>query len=216
MISVELLAVAPMTTIAGAVGLVEAVLAAVVPGRMTVASARRVAARAQSGAWRGSVLSGKCRCYCSPRSRALHPSRSLSRCRNPPRGRPPGPCARLSPASSPVRCSCRRSTSIAEQTYTWGEQYRTIPARYQKMIDDSELAFTKRDVEASGAALTEDFSWYTVKEDGPKEMVRGREATMARLRMFFASPMWTTNDSEVHRLGMVGNTLVQVEIDTLK
>ena len=106
-------------------------------------------------------------------------------------------------------------TSLAEQTYTWGEQYRTIPARYQKMIDDSELAFTKRDVEASGAALTEDFSWYTVREDGPKEMVRGREATMARLKMFFESPMWTTNDSEVHRLGMVGNTLVQVEIDTL-
>jgi len=106
-------------------------------------------------------------------------------------------------------------TVVAEQTYTWGEQYRIIPARYQKMIDDSELAFMKRDVEASGAALTEDFSWYTVKEDGPKEMVRGREATMARLKMFFESPMWTTSDSEVHRLGMVGNTLVQVEIDTL-
>ena len=106
-------------------------------------------------------------------------------------------------------------TVVAEQTYTWGEQYRTIPARYQKMIDDSEDAFMKRDVAASGAALTEDFSWYTVKEDGPKEMVRGREATMARLKMFFESPMWTTNDSEVHRLGMVGNTLVQVEIDTL-
>ncbi|MSR09232.1 MAG: nuclear transport factor 2 family protein [Gammaproteobacteria bacterium] len=107
-------------------------------------------------------------------------------------------------------------TSVAEQTYTWGEQYRTIPARYQKMIDDSELAFTKRDVAASGTALTEDFSWYTVKEDGPKEMVRGREATMARLKVFFESPMWTTNDSEVHRLGMVGNTLVQVEIDSLQ
>jgi ketosteroid isomerase-like protein len=106
-------------------------------------------------------------------------------------------------------------TTIAEQTYTWGEQYRTIPASYQKMIDDSENAFMKRDVAASGASLAEDFSWYTVKDDGPKEMVRGREATMARLKMFFESPMWTTSDSEVHRLGMVGNTLVQVEIDTL-
>lgn len=105
--------------------------------------------------------------------------------------------------------------AVAEQTYTWGEQYRQIPARYQKMIDDSELAFTRRDVAAAGASLTEDFSWYTVKDDGPREMVRGREATMARLKMFFDSPAWTTNDSEVHRLGMVGNTLVQVEIDTL-
>jgi ketosteroid isomerase-like protein len=107
-------------------------------------------------------------------------------------------------------------TSLAEQTYTWGEQYRVIPASYQKMIDDSEDAFMKRDVAASGASLAEDFSWYTVKDDGPKEMVRGREATMARLKMFFESPMWTTSDSEVHRLGMVGNTLVQVEIDTLQ
>ncbi len=106
-------------------------------------------------------------------------------------------------------------TTLAGQTYSWGEQYRSIPPRYQKMIDDSELAFTKRDVAASGAAMTEDFSWYAVKEDGPKEMVRGREATMARLKQFFESPLWTTNDSEVHRLGMVGNTLVQVEIDSL-
>ncbi len=106
-------------------------------------------------------------------------------------------------------------TGIAEQTYTWGEQYRAIPESYQKMIDDSENAFMKRDVAASGASLAEDFSWYTVKDDGPKEMVRGREATMARLKMFFESPMWTTSNSEVHRLGMVGNTLVQVEIDTL-
>jgi limonene-1,2-epoxide hydrolase len=106
-------------------------------------------------------------------------------------------------------------TSLAGQTYTWGEQYRTIPAKYQKMIDESELAFTKRDVAAAAASLTEDFSWYRVTEHGPQEMVRGRDATAERLKTFFASPVWTANDSEVHRLGMVGNTLVQVEIDTL-
>ena len=104
---------------------------------------------------------------------------------------------------------------VAGQTYAWGEQYRSIPARYQKLIDDSELAFMKRDVEAAGASLAEDFSWYRVTDKGPEEMVRGRSATMERLRQFFNSPMWTANDSEVHRLGMVGNTLVQVEIDSL-
>ena len=104
---------------------------------------------------------------------------------------------------------------LAEQTYTWGEQYRSIPARYQKLIDDSEVAFTKRDVDAAGASLAEDFSWYRVTDKGPEEMVHGRTATMERLRQFFTSPMWTANDSEVHRLGMVGNTLVQVEIDSL-
>jgi len=106
-------------------------------------------------------------------------------------------------------------SSLAEQAYTWGEAYRQIPADYQQMIDASELAFMKRDVEAAGASLTDDFSWYRVTGEGPELMVRGREATMERLRTFFASPTWTTNDSEVHRLGMVGNILVQVEIDTL-
>ena len=106
--------------------------------------------------------------------------------------------------------------SLAGEGYTWGEQFRSIPARYQKIIDDSEQAFMRRDVEASGASLADDFSWYTVKDEGPKEMVRGREATTQKLKAFFATPMWTTSDSEVHRLGMVGNTLVQVEVDTLQ
>lgn len=106
-------------------------------------------------------------------------------------------------------------TSLAEQIYTWGEQYRKIPGKYQRMIDESELAFTRRDVAAAAASLTEDFSWYRVTDQGPQEMVRGRQATAERLKTFFASPVWTANDSEVHRLGMIGNTLVQVEIDTL-
>lgn len=106
-------------------------------------------------------------------------------------------------------------TSRAEQTYSWGEQYRKIPDKYQRMIDASELAFTKRDAAAAADSLTADFSWYRVTEQGPQEMVRGREATAEKLKAFFASPMWTANDSEVHRLGMIGNTLVQVEIDTL-
>jgi hypothetical protein len=105
--------------------------------------------------------------------------------------------------------------SVAEQTYTWGEQYRSIPARYQRLIDDSELAFTKRDADASAASLTDDFSWYTFNDAGPAEMVRGKEATRARLQSFFASPLWTDNNSIVHRLGMVDNILVQVEIDNL-
>jgi hypothetical protein len=105
--------------------------------------------------------------------------------------------------------------ALAEQTYTWGEQYRSIPARYQKLIDDSELAFTKRDADASADSLTDDFSWYTFNDAGPVEMVRGKEATRERLKTFFASPLWTDNDSQVHRLGMVDNILVQIEIDNL-
>lgn len=105
--------------------------------------------------------------------------------------------------------------TLAEQTYTWGEQYRRIPEQYRRMIEASELAFMKRDVTAAAASLDENFSWYRVTDQGPQEMVRGREATAERLKTFFASPAWTTSDSEVHRLGMVGNTLVQVEIDTL-
>lgn len=105
--------------------------------------------------------------------------------------------------------------AMAGQLYTWGEAYRTIPPAYQKMIDDSEAAFLSRDVAAAGASLTEDFSWYRVTEQGPELAVQGRGATMERLQAFFASPAWTDRNSEVHRLGMVGNTPVQVEIDTL-
>jgi ketosteroid isomerase-like protein len=105
--------------------------------------------------------------------------------------------------------------AMAGQLYTWGEAYRTIPPAYQKMIDDSEAAFLRRDVAAAGASLTEDFSWYRVTEQGPELAVQGRGATMERLQAFFASPAWSDRNSEVHRLGMVGNTLVQVEIDTL-
>jgi hypothetical protein len=105
--------------------------------------------------------------------------------------------------------------ALAEQTYTWGERYRSIPARYQQLIDDSELAFTRRDAEGSADSLDENFSWYTFNDAGPVEMVRGKAATRERLRQFFASPLWTDNNSQVHRLGMVDNVLVQVEIDNL-
>lgn len=105
--------------------------------------------------------------------------------------------------------------TASEQLVTWGERYREIPARYRAMVEASEQAFMARDLVALADSLTEDFSWYRVTESGPEEMVRGRQATVERLRQFFASPAWTTSDSEVHRLGMVGNILVQVEIDTL-
>lgn len=105
--------------------------------------------------------------------------------------------------------------AMADQIVTWGESYRSIPGAYQRVIDESEEAFMKRDVAAAGASLTEDFSWYRVTDKGPELMVQGRAATEERLKSFFASPAWTDSGSEVHRLGMVGNTLVQVEIDTL-
>lgn len=105
--------------------------------------------------------------------------------------------------------------AMAGQLVTWGEAYRSIPASYQRMIDESEDAFMKRDAAAAGASLAEDFAWYRVTGKGPELMVQGRTATEERLKAFFASPAWTDSGSEVHRLGMVGNTLVQVEIDTL-
>jgi ketosteroid isomerase-like protein len=106
-------------------------------------------------------------------------------------------------------------TVLAQQARTWGEAYRRIPPSYERIIETSEAAFMKRDVEAIGASLTDDFSWYRVTAAGPELMVTGREATLQRLQEFFASPAWTTQDSEVHRLGMIDNLLVQVEVDTL-
>ena len=107
--------------------------------------------------------------------------------------------------------------SESPQRRTWGEAFRSIPAEYQQLIDDMERAFNQRDAAALGPNLTEDFSWYQVGEDGPKQILSGRQQTVEQMTKFFASPVWTRQgDSEIHRLGMLGNTLVQFEFDTLQ
>ena len=76
-----------------------------------------------------------------------------------------------------------------------------------------KAAFNDKNAEAIAPYLAEDYSWYQVTPEGPKEMIRGREPTVNLLKKFYQSDTWVTSDFE--RLGMVGNILVQVEEDTV-
>jgi len=90
--------------------------------------------------------------------------------------------------------------------------YRDIPPDIIEMIEAAEIAFMNQDAEGVRQHLTEDFTWYQVGPEGAKQTVSGREETVELLSSFFGSDSWT--ESEVHRLGMLGNILVQVEVDT--
>jgi len=90
--------------------------------------------------------------------------------------------------------------------------YQHIPAEVVAMIEAAEVPFMNQDAEGIGEYLTEDFAWYQVKEEGAQQTVKGRDATVQLLSSFFGNNSWT--ESEVHRLGMLGNILVQVEVDT--
>lgn len=90
--------------------------------------------------------------------------------------------------------------------------YRHIPADVIAMIEAAEVPFMNQDADGIGEFLTEDFAWYQVKEEGAQQTVKGRDETVQLLSSFFGNNSWT--ESEVHRLGMLGNILVQVEVDT--
>ena len=94
---------------------------------------------------------------------------------------------------------------------TLAEDYSQIPPDMLALIAKAEDAFLARNAEAVGPYLAEDYAWYRVDDEGPKQMVKGRDQTIALLQGFFGNNDWT--DSEVQRLGMLGNILVQVEVD---
>lgn len=91
------------------------------------------------------------------------------------------------------------------------EDFATIPPDTLALIEAAETAFLDQDATAVGPYLAEDYSWYQVNDEGAKLMIEGREQTVALLEGFFGNNDWT--DSDVQRLGMLDNILVQVEID---
>lgn len=93
-------------------------------------------------------------------------------------------------------------------------KYTKISQEALDIISAGEAAFIQQDAEAAGSFLTEDYSWYHITDEGPKQVLSGREKTVQLLKTFFGADSW--QESEVHRLGMLENILVQVEIDTIK
>lgn len=108
--------------------------------------------------------------------------------------------------------------AVAADTRTFepldpGNRYTRIPAEALELIAAGERAFAEQDADASGAYLAEDYSWYHVTAEGPKRIISGRDKTVELLESFFNDDSW--RESEVHRLGMLDNILVQVEIDRI-
>ncbi|MBL8629011.1 MAG: nuclear transport factor 2 family protein [Rhodospirillaceae bacterium] len=80
------------------------------------------------------------------------------------------------------------------------------------MIEKGEADFLAKDPQRLGDSITEDFTWYRVMPEGPKLAVQGRENTVKMLSQFFTDTP-AGYQSKVYRLAMVGNILVQVEVD---
>ena len=87
-------------------------------------------------------------------------------------------------------------------------------SRYAPIIQSSEKAFMEREVEGSIENLDEEYQLIDIKEEGAVERLRGVEVVRKALGMMFQSDVWI--ESEVTRLALVDNTLVQIEHDTFK
>ena len=83
---------------------------------------------------------------------------------------------------------------------------------YERIIQESQDAFLAREVEGSIKDLDEDFVYYKIDDEGPKETIRGKENVRNILTMMFQQDTWLR--SEVDRWGMKDNIMVQVEYDT--
>jgi len=91
------------------------------------------------------------------------------------------------------------------------EDFASIPPDMLALITKAEDAFLAQDATAVGPYLAEDYAWFQVNEQGAKKMIQGRDETVALLSGFFGNNDW--RDSDVQRLGMLDNILVQVELD---
>lgn len=91
--------------------------------------------------------------------------------------------------------------------------YSKIKPDVLAMIEKGEADFLARDAQRLADSVTEDFTWYRVAPDGPKLAVQGRENMVKMLQQFFNADAPAGFESKVYRLGMVGNILIQVEVD---
>jgi ketosteroid isomerase-like protein len=105
------------------------------------------------------------------------------------------------------------ATTVKTRVVADTSRFSVIPADVLAMIEKGEADFLARDAAKLADAITEDFTWYRVGPDGPLLAVQGREATVRMLSQFFTVDAPGGFESQVYRLGMVGNILVQVEVD---
>ena len=97
---------------------------------------------------------------------------------------------------------------------TKGRDMTETEKRYERIIQESQDAFMNKDVEGSIADLDEDFRYFEIGEEGPKETIRGRDNVRQALTMMFSTDRWL--GAEVERWGLMDNIMVQVEKDTFR
>lgn len=86
---------------------------------------------------------------------------------------------------------------------------------YREIIAKSEAAFMKREIDGAIENLDEDYVLYQVGEEGAEERMRGKAMVRQILGGFFEqNTSWV--DSEVERLTLIENMLVQIEYDKFK
>lgn len=73
-------------------------------------------------------------------------------------------------------------------------------------------AFNRKDADALGELLAEDYSWYTVTEAGPQKAASGRAETVERMRGFFASLPYS--ESRIDGMLEIGNLICAIEKDS--
>lgn len=105
------------------------------------------------------------------------------------------------------------AVGVKSQVVKDTSRYTKIPQDMLRVIEKGEAAFLKRDPQALAPTLSEDYSWWIVSPKGPTMAIQGRDTTVKMLDGFFKNTEWF--DSKVYRLGMVGNILIQVEVDTV-
>jgi CO/xanthine dehydrogenase FAD-binding subunit len=110
-----------------------------------------------------------------------------------------------------VAATAWAADSVRFQVIRDTTRYTRIPRSVITMIEKGEAAFLARDAAALGPTLAEDYQWWVIGPQGPNKAIEGRGATVAMLRGFFRNAQWF--GSKVYRLGMVGNLLIQVEVD---
>ncbi len=87
--------------------------------------------------------------------------------------------------------------------------------RYREIIATSEAAFLRRDIDGAIESLDEDYVLYDITDEGARERMRGKAMVRKILGGFFEhNTSWV--DSEVERLTLINNMLVQVEYDTFE
>ncbi len=105
------------------------------------------------------------------------------------------------------------AADVKSQVVRDTRRYTRIAPEVLRMIEHGETAFLKRDPQALAPTLSEDYSWWVVGDKGPTMAMQGRDNTVRMLEGFFKNTQWF--DSKVYRLAMVGNMLIQVEVDTV-